>query len=70
MIYFDEKGKQRLWRVKAATKQGLLENHIIQHEIDHLNGIINIDRVDARELVFVSNATYYASAAFKKVKKG
>jgi len=66
--YRDEKGKEKIWDVKATTKQGLLENRIVQHEIDHLNGIINIDRVDARELTFVSDYTFYANARFKKIK--
>ncbi len=66
--YFDEKGAKQYWQVKGTSKEGLIENRIVQHEIDHLNGIINIDRVDARELTFVSDSTFYANASFKKVK--
>lgn len=66
--YLDEKGVRQYWQFKATSKEGLIENRIVQHEIDHLNGIINIDRVDARELTFVSDSTFYANASFKKVK--
>ena len=41
-------------------------NRVFQHEIDHLNGIINIDRVESKELIFESDPNYYEKAEFKE----
>jgi len=65
--YRDEAGALCVWKVKATAKQGMIENRIIQHEIDHLGGIINIDLVNSSELTFVSNAKFYEDTVFKKI---
>lgn len=67
--YFDEHGGKQLWQEKSETKEGKMYNRVLQHEIDHLHGIINIDRVQSRELVFETGTAYYEKAAFEEVQK-
>lgn len=64
--YYDEKGTKRLWRIKNGTEQGKMENRIALHEIDHQNGILNIDRVKSSELVFEKAKDFYVNASFTK----
>lgn len=66
--YYDEKGRQHVWDTKDTTEKGRIDNRVLQHEIDHLHGIINIDRVESRKLIFLSDPTFYAKATFKKIK--
>lgn len=51
--YLDEKGK--------------MYNRVFQHEIDHMDGIINIDLVKSKELNFESDPSYYEKARFEEV---
>lgn len=67
--YFDEEGEKKAWKEKAETKEGRMYNRVIQHEIDHLHGIINIDRVQSKELAFESGQRDYEKPTFEKVKK-
>jgi peptide deformylase len=66
--YVDELGKKRLWQMKANTQQEKMGNRIVQHEIDHLDGIINIDYVPSHSLIFESGKEYYGKAPFRKVQ--
>lgn len=65
--YLTEKGKEGLWSQKDATKKERLYNRVVQHEIDHLEGIVNIDTVQSRDLIFESNEEYYKKAKLEKV---
>jgi peptide deformylase len=69
MEYFDEDGEEQAWSTKDETREGKMYNRVIQHEIDHLHGIINIDRVQSKELVFESGHTDYEKPTFEKAKK-
>ena len=47
--YQDEEGKKRTLRAESGLSE------LLQHEIDHLNGILAIDRaVDSKHIVFRS----------------
>ena len=67
--YLTENGEKCFWRIKDKTAKDKMLNRIVQHEIDHLNGIINIDKVSASSLVFEMGTEYYGKARFKKVSK-
>lgn len=51
--YHDENGDLQIWKGK-----NLLLNRVFQHEIDHMEGIINIDKVDPKEYTLVSNGKF------------
>lgn len=43
-------------------------NRIFQHEIDHMDGIINIDRTESsKELLLESDPDFYKKAIFVEV---
>jgi len=65
--YYDEKGIKKYWKEKG--EKSLLLNRVFQHEIDHMNGIINIDCVDSKDLVFGLDPKLYEKAKFEKVSK-
>lgn len=65
--YLTEQGKEEVWKLKDMTKKGRMYNRVVQHEIDHLEGIVNIDTVESKELIFESDEKYYKSAIFEKV---
>lgn len=66
--YFDEKGEKRHWETKDDTQQGKILNRVFQHEIDHLKGILNIDRINSpRDLVFHSDPKFYDNAVFEQI---
>lgn len=67
--YYDEHGKKQRWEIKANTQEGKMYNRVLQHELDHLDGIINIDKVQSKELVFETGTRYYEKARFTKVQK-
>ncbi len=69
IIYYDDHAKKQEWKTKAETKEGRLYNRVLQHEIDHMNGIINIDRVASSTLILESDPTFYEKAGFEEVKK-
>jgi peptide deformylase len=66
--YYDEKGEKQCWNTKDDTKEGRIYNRVFQHEIDHMDGIINIDRVQSNKLIFESDPLFYEKAKFKKVR--
>ncbi len=59
--YYDEKGAKQFWNDKDR-----LLNRVFQHEIDHMEGIINIDLVDSKDLILLSDAEFFKNAEFKK----
>lgn len=65
--YYDEDGMKKYWKTKDNAKQGRMYNRVFQHEIDHMDGIINIDKVLSRELIFALDPAYYGKAKFEKV---
>lgn len=65
--YFDEEGNKKLWKTKDKTKLGIMMNRVFQHEIDHMDGIINIDKVASKDLFLLSNPKFYDKAKFEEV---
>lgn len=67
-LYSDENGEEKVWDTKDDTQNGKMINRVFQHEIDHLDGIINIDLVSSpKELILFSDPTFYDSAIFEEV---
>ncbi len=66
--YYDEKGEKQMWITKDNTDQGKILNRVFQHEIDHMEGIINIDLCKSRDLILESDPKFYDNAKFKEVK--
>lgn len=65
--YYDEKGLKKHWNIKDDTEQGRILNRVFQHEIDHMDGIINLDLVEnPKELILHSDPDFYKNAKFKK----
>ncbi|MCL4417480.1 MAG: peptide deformylase [Actinobacteria bacterium] len=68
--YYDEEGKLQYWNIRDNTYKGKIMNRVFQHEIDHMDGIINIDKVkDPKELILESDPKFYENAKFQEVKK-
>ena len=67
--YFDEQGQKHVWKTKDHTKLGRLSNRVFEHEIDHIRGMINIDRVASHELIYACDPSFYDKATFEEVKK-
>ncbi len=66
--YYDEEGKRKKWITKDDTKDGKIMNRVLQHEIDHLEGIVNIDCVEnPNELILESDPKFYDTAGFEEV---
>lgn len=65
--YIDEHGQKQLWDLKGTDEKALRYNRVFQHELDHLQGIINIDLVQSKELFFEPDADFYKHAQFKRV---
>jgi peptide deformylase len=66
--YFDENGKEQVWNTKDTTDYGRILNRVFQHEIDHMEGIINSDLVRSpKELLLDSDPHFYQNARFENV---
>lgn len=65
--YFDEKGKLQKWDTKDNTDLGRILNRVFQHEIDHMDGIINLDRGNPKEFILESDPRFYQRAKFEQV---
>lgn len=66
--YYNEKGVLKHWKTKDDTDSGRLMNRVFQHEIDHMEGIICLDKVaHPRELIMESDPAFYESAGFEEV---
>ncbi len=67
--YYDENGRHKIWDKKDTNAENRMLNRVIQHEIDHMDGIINIDRVESKKLIFESDPSFYDKAKFKKIRE-
>lgn len=66
--YHDEKGALKHWKTKDDTDTGRILNRVFQHEIDHIEGIICIDKVaHPKDLILESDPGFYESAGFEEV---
>lgn len=65
--YYDERGQKQFWDVKDDTLSGKVCNRVFQHEIDHMDGTIYLDRADIKNLVTESDPAFYSSATFEEV---
>lgn len=66
--YYDELGKKQFWNTKDDTDQGRVLNRVFQHEIDHMEGYVNVDRVKAPDKIFFDvNPAFYETAQFEDV---
>jgi peptide deformylase len=66
--YYDEEGLLNHWDQKDDTDTGRMMNRIFQHEIDHMEGVINIDLVKSpKELILESDPNFYKNAKFEEV---
>lgn len=65
--YYDEDGQRHTWKTKDDTPEGRMMNRVFQHEIDHMEGIINIDKVESpSDLIMESDPSYYDTATFEE----
>ncbi|MDO8618486.1 MAG: peptide deformylase [Candidatus Daviesbacteria bacterium] len=60
--YLDEKGNLQYW-----TDKDKMLNRVFQHEIDHMNGIINLDIGNPKEFILEADPKFYQNAKFEKV---
>lgn len=65
--YFNEKGQKKYWDIKDNSKLGKILNRVVQHEMDHLDGIINIDKVSSKELLLESDPKFFKNNKFVEV---
>lgn len=66
--YYDEQGNLKYWDTKDDTDFGRMMNRVFQHEIDHMDGIINIDKVKSpKDLILDSDPNFYDEAKFEEV---
>jgi len=67
--YYDEERNLKQWREKDDTQQGRIMNRVFLHEFDHMEGIINVDRIqNPKEIILESDPGFYASAKFEDVE--
>lgn len=60
--YLDEKANKQIW----TDHENKIMNRVFQHEIDHMEGIINIDLVDSKQLILNSDSKFFKQAKFEK----
>lgn len=66
--YYDQLGKKHNWITKDNTAVGKMMNRVFMHEIDHMDGIINIDKVkNPKEIILQSDPKFYDRAKFEEV---
>lgn len=66
--YYDEEIKLQKWDTKDDTDKGKIMNRVFQHEIDHMDGIINVDKVkNPKSLILESDPKFYENAKFEEV---
>lgn len=63
--YLDESGFKQMWN----DHEDRLMNRVFQHEIDHMEGIINIDLVASKELVLLSDPSFFKTVKFEEVQE-
>lgn len=62
--YLNEKGEKVFW----SKKEDRIMNRIFQHEIDHMEGIVNIDLVSSKDLILNSDPKFFKNARFEKIE--
>jgi peptide deformylase len=62
--YLNEFGEEKVW----DDKEDKIINRVFQHEIDHMEGIINIDLVKSKDLIFDSSPDILKNAKFEEVE--
>jgi len=66
--YFDEDGKKQFWNTKDDSELNRMMNRVSQHEIDHMDGVINIDKIkNPKDLILESDPDFYSNAKFEEV---
>lgn len=66
--YYDDLGNLKHWNTKDDTKLARMLNRVFQHEIDHVEGIINVDLVESvKDLILESDPEFYKNAKFVEV---
>jgi len=60
--YLDEAGEKQIW----SDQNDRIMNRVFQHEIDHMEGIINIDLVKSSDLILLSDPQFFKNAKFEK----
>lgn len=67
--YYDENAQKQYWNIKDDSQYGKIMNRVFQHEIDHMNGILNIEKVEkTSDLILESDPNFYKNATFEEVK--
>lgn len=59
--YLNENGEKKVWN----DHEDQLMNRVFEHEIDHMEGIINIDLVPSKDLILLSDPKYFKNAKFE-----
>lgn len=62
--YLDELGNTKVWK----DKKNRILNRVFQHEIDHMNGIININLVASKDLILDSDPRFFKRAKFIEIQ--
>ncbi len=65
--YLDEQGRERMWDKKSDNPAHCIANRVFQHEIDHMDGIIFLDRGILSELTLDSDPQFYEQVKFEEV---
>lgn len=66
--YYDEEGNLHKWNTKDKDLQGKIMNRVFQHEIDHMEGILNIEKAHSlKEVILESDPDFYTKAKFEEV---
>ena len=66
--YYDENGNLKHWDTKDDTDVGKMMNRVFQHEFDHMEGVINIDKIkNPKEIILQSDPDFYTHARFEEV---
>ncbi|MEO7112600.1 MAG: peptide deformylase, partial [Polyangiaceae bacterium] len=64
VVGVDEHGAEQTWQVRGWPAR------ILQHEVDHLNGTLYVDRMESRSFSTVANATkFYAGKSIAEVRE-
>lgn len=66
--YLDESGKKQFWNTKDTDQDGKIYNRIFQHEIDHMDGVVCLDKVAGVDILLESDPTFYQNAEFEEVQ--
>lgn len=65
--YYDEEGKKQVWNTHDIDDNSRIYNRVFQHEIDHMDGKIFLDKAELDKITLESNPTFYDSVEFEEV---